>query len=153
LVLGGRLSGFMGTPQMRGCHIEAYRLAGIPLGFSAGLPIRQHNSFCWGPRRGIGNPSGLYKRYGTRLRAHALNPTMHRTDAAKIATFNTASIMLPSTESRLPFEVLIFRRPARSLRWIGCGAGQRPPLADTGPGEKSIRGNAISKFVEVPLLG
>ena len=28
--------GFMGTPQMRGCHIEAYRLAG---GISASLPI------------------------------------------------------------------------------------------------------------------
>ena len=36
---------------------------------------------------------------------------MDRTKAAKTATFNTASIMLPSTESRLPFEVLIFRRP------------------------------------------
>ena len=57
------------------------------------------------------NPRALYERYGTRLCAHALNPTMHKTRAANTATFNTASIMLPSTESRLPFEVLIFRRP------------------------------------------
>jgi hypothetical protein len=57
------------------------------------------------------NPSAHYERHGTLLCAHALNPTMHRTRAANTATFNTASIMLPSTESRLPFEVLIFRRP------------------------------------------
>jgi len=43
----------------------------------------------------------LYERYGTRLCAHALNPTMHKTSAANTAAFNTASIMLPSTESRL----------------------------------------------------
>jgi hypothetical protein len=43
--------------------------------------------------------------------AHAPNPTMHRTSPANTATFNIASIMLPSTESRLPFEVLICRRP------------------------------------------
>ena len=36
---------------------------------------------------------------------------MHKISAAKTATFNTASIMLPSTESRLSFEVLICRRP------------------------------------------
>jgi hypothetical protein len=36
---------------------------------------------------------------------------MHRPKVAKTATVNIASIMLPSTESRLPFEVLIFRRP------------------------------------------
>jgi len=45
------------------------------------------------------NPSVLYERHGTRLCAHALNPTMHRTRAANTATFNIASIMLPSTES------------------------------------------------------
>jgi hypothetical protein len=32
---------------------------------------------------------------------------MHSTNAANIATFTTASIMLPSTESRLPLDVLI----------------------------------------------
>jgi hypothetical protein len=48
-----------------------------------------------------------YERHGTRLCAHALNPTMHRTSVAKIATLNSASIMAPSTESRLPFEGLI----------------------------------------------
>jgi hypothetical protein len=36
---------------------------------------------------------------------------MHRSSAAKTAKFITASIMLPSTESRLPFEVSICRRP------------------------------------------
>src|SRR5262249_21084614 len=38
---------------------------------------------------------------------------MHRTSAANTATFNTASIMLLSTESRLPLEVLICRRPGK----------------------------------------
>src|SRR5262249_34397650 len=52
-------------------------------------------------------------RHGTRLRAHAPNPTMHRTSTANTATFNTASIMLPSTESRLPLKVLICRRPGK----------------------------------------
>jgi hypothetical protein len=42
-----------------------------------------------------------YERHGTRLCAHAPNPTMHSASAANIATFTTASIMLPSTESRL----------------------------------------------------
>ena len=46
----------------------------------------------------------------SRLRAHAPNPTMHRTSTANTATFNNASIF-PSTESRLPLEVLICRRP------------------------------------------
>ena len=42
-----------------------------------------------------------YERHGTRLCAHAPNPTMHSASAANIATFTTASIMLPFTESRL----------------------------------------------------
>src|SRR6516164_9493102 len=46
-------------------------------------------------------------RASTRLCAHALNPTMHRASAAKTATFNSASIIFPSIESRLPFEGLI----------------------------------------------
>jgi hypothetical protein len=33
---------------------------------------------------------------------------MHRARAAKIAAFNTASIMLSSTESRLPLQPKIF---------------------------------------------
>ena len=53
--------------------------------------------------------SAHYERHGTRLCAHAPKPTMHSTNAANIATFNTASIMLPSTESRSPLEVLICR--------------------------------------------
>ena len=52
----------------------------------------------------------LYVRYGTRLCAHALNPTMHRPSVAKTATLNSASIMAPSTESRLPLEGLICHR-------------------------------------------
>jgi hypothetical protein len=47
-----------------------------------------------------------YVRYGTRLCAHAPNPTMQRPSVANIATFTTASIMLPSIESRLSFEDL-----------------------------------------------
>jgi hypothetical protein len=35
---------------------------------------------------------------------------MHRTSAANTAIFNTAPIMLSSTESRLPLQVLICRR-------------------------------------------
>jgi hypothetical protein len=35
---------------------------------------------------------------------------MHRPSVAKTATLTTASIMLPSTESRLSFEELIHRR-------------------------------------------
>src|SRR5262249_8878903 len=58
------------------------------------------------------NNRGLYERHEECcLCAHASNPTMHRTSAANTATFNSASIMLPSTESRLPHEVLIFRGP------------------------------------------
>jgi hypothetical protein len=43
----------------------------------------------------------LYERHGTRLRAQAPNPTMHRASVAKTATLNSASIMRPSIESRL----------------------------------------------------
>ena len=45
--------------------------------------------------------SAHYERHGTRLCAHAPKPTMHSTNAANIATFNTASIMLPSTEKQI----------------------------------------------------
>jgi hypothetical protein len=42
---------------------------------------------------------------------------MHRTSAANIATFTTASIMLPSTEKQIALEVLIVVGPkySRSL--------------------------------------
>jgi hypothetical protein len=54
----------------------------------------------------------FHRVHGTRLRAHALNPTMHRTSVAKTATLNSASIMVPSTESTLegliPSSVEIF---------------------------------------------
>jgi hypothetical protein len=56
----------------------------------------------------VDSTSAFYERYGTRLCAHAPNQTMHRARAAKIAAFNTASIMLPSTESRLPLRPQIF---------------------------------------------
>jgi hypothetical protein len=49
----------------------------------------------------------LDERHGTRLCAHAPNPTMQRPSVANTATVNSASIMAPSTESRLPFEGLI----------------------------------------------
>jgi hypothetical protein len=52
----------------------------------------------------------LSELHGTRFCAHAPNPTMHRPRVAKTATLNSASIMLPSTESRLSFEELIHRR-------------------------------------------
>jgi hypothetical protein len=54
--------------------------------------------------KGCSVPAGVfppYERHGTRLCAHALNPTMHRTSVAKTATLNSASIMAPSTESTL----------------------------------------------------
>jgi hypothetical protein len=69
--------------------------------------------------------------HGTRLCAHALNPTMHRASAANTATLNTASIMLPSTESRSPFEVLICRRPEIFLAILIVG------LEPTGKGRIS----------------
>jgi hypothetical protein len=52
----------------------------------------------------------LSELHGTRFCAHAPNPTMHRPRVAKTATLNSASIMLPSTESRLSCEELIHRR-------------------------------------------
>jgi hypothetical protein len=81
-----------------------------------------------------------YERHETRLRAHVLNAAMHRTNAANTATFNTASIMLPSTEGRLPFEVLICRKleifPAQPLRSIAIGAPEEGAPAICG-GERS----------------
>jgi hypothetical protein len=56
----------------------------------------------------VDSTSAFHERYGTRLCAHAPNQTMHRARAAKIAAFNSASIMLPSTESRLPLKPKIF---------------------------------------------
>ncbi len=94
----------MGAPQMRGCHIEAYRLAG---GISASLPITA-NTILFVEVRAEGQAilAPFYERHGTRLCAHALNPTMHRASIAKTATLNSASIMFPSTE-RMPLEGLI----------------------------------------------
>ncbi len=53
----------------------------------------------------------LSELHGTRLCAHARKPRMHRPRVAKTAILNTASIMAPSTESRLPLEGLICPSP------------------------------------------
>ncbi len=60
---------------------------------------------------GSAEASALCERHGTRFCAHAPKPTMHRASVAKTATLNSASIMLLSIESRLPFESLICHRP------------------------------------------
>jgi hypothetical protein len=78
---------------------------------------------------------GLYERHGTRLCAHALNPTMHRASAANTATFNTASIMLPSTESRIAAWVLICRRAKifPGSLWVGDDRRLRNDYAQVPP--------------------
>jgi hypothetical protein len=101
LVLGRRSSRFIGHAANEGLPHRSVQARRASLGQPDHLQPTQYSFLRFAHR------SAVYERHGTRLCAHALNPTMHRTSVAKIATLNSASIMAPSTESTL--EKLICR--------------------------------------------
>jgi hypothetical protein len=92
------------APQGAGLRWRAFLIVGVPLtaaricgqtmfGFVAVCAYLQARRLV----RAFLLHRKRYERHGTRLCAHAPNPTMHSTNVANTAILNTASIMLPST--------------------------------------------------------